>query len=1407
MTPKVEIILTGGLPSIISGNTNATAAGVLDLFDSEPIQLNMSCADIKDIKARKSTFSQSFVLPGTANNNTLFNFIFEIGSDSQFDPRKKTPCQLLVDTIPVMTTGNLQLTGIIVDDDKNISYEVSIFDETVDLVDALGSKELDVLDYTDMDHIWDGSHIVNSWTGSSQPYFYPLIDYGYGLNETDLTGTTGVAISQMFPAIQAKTIWDKIFNTAGYQYQSSFLDSTYFKNLYIPFNGSIDTVLSPTYLDQFKFVVQMPYSGATGFTEYLFSFPGAQNGKIGNPDHTSNLGNTPANFPNPLLINNNYNFTTNKYTASGSTSQKFHVNLKFQIPYPVNLGVLSDSLAAGTRLKVHVDFYRDSYMNGTQPFDIVWDQIPGFGINYNTDYNIIFSNNFDLNQGYNTQFGPTQIGENFWAVIHVFVHMYHYQTNTSSPVDWHIIWYSDPSNNFGTFYNTLSNQIVPNIFVPYNTWIPKKIKQIDYVNSIMTMHNLYVITDQDNPKKLIIEPRDDYYSAGQTKDWSNKLDLSKKIHQALLSEQQNNRIIFTYKLDKDYYNTDYNTSINRVFGDEYVNMNNDFTKDDKKIEIIFSPTPSVPILETKPLVIQSFPSSTVNDFVIPNIVKVDANGSFGRTDSNIRILQKNTNNLIKLGSNESWKLAGTSYTSYPYLGMLNHPFSGDTDIAFGTVEYEYYSMSAITPYNLVNKYYRKYLDQIIDKNGKLITANFYLTPADIQAFKFNNIIFVDGLSNGTMGDYFLVNSIKYSPTANGTSEVELIQLPDKQVDVIYTPIKRRTTSPKNIINLGNNYVNSVHSGAIGDSNLIGEDNWGIFALGKSQLIYGGGSHNILSIGSGTTIGGASINDFVVGDGNSIGNVNNNVLIFGNSNFIDDSNTNSYIYGDSNVINTGSTSTLILGSGNTIPSDLSYVVIFSSGITATTSNTLYVDNIQMSSGSTINGIPVSAITLSFSGTNVWTSGSTGNYSIKAINPSIVDATGDYSVAQGFDSRAFGIAAHAEGFQTISNGQGSHSEGTATTALSANTHAEGQGTTAGGTESHAEGLFTIAQGIVSHAEGGYSTAVGDFSHAEGSGTTSFNINSHAEGEGSKSLGYASHAEGYITTADGLGSHSEGYLSTASGFTSHAEGNATLALGSYSHAEGQSTTAAADYTHAEGQLSRALGQYSHAEGFATSSSGLASHAEGNATKAIGNYSHVEGQNCIATGQTAHAEGDTTTAYGDHSHAEGFQTKALQFGCHSQGQTTIASGIYSHAEGDTTTASGPYSHAEGGGTTASGTQYAHAEGNSTVSAGDSSHSEGRRTTASGDYSHAGGNLSTASGHTSFVHGSGSTAGGIGTIVLGHNINGSVESSVYVSQLILKSLTSTEEGNIVPANGMLIYNTTLNKFRGYENGAWVNLV
>jgi hypothetical protein len=42
---------------------------------------------------------------------------------------------------------------------------------------------------------------------------------------------------------------------------------------------------------------------------------------------------------------------------------------------------------------------------------------------------------------------------------------------------------------------------------------------------------------------------------------------------------------------------------------------------------------------------------------------------------------------------------------------------------------------------------------------------------------------------------------------------------------------------------------------------------------------------------------------------------------------------------------------------------------------------------------------------------------------------------------------------------------------------------------------------------------------------------------------------------------------------------------------------------------------------------------------------------------------------------------------------------------------------------------------------------------------------------------------------------------------LRLPSLTTAQIANVTAANGDMIYNSSVNKFQGYENGAWANII
>jgi Chaperone of endosialidase/Head domain of trimeric autotransporter adhesin len=162
---------------------------------------------------------------------------------------------------------------------------------------------------------------------------------------------------------------------------------------------------------------------------------------------------------------------------------------------------------------------------------------------------------------------------------------------------------------------------------------------------------------------------------------------------------------------------------------------------------------------------------------------------------------------------------------------------------------------------------------------------------------------------------------------------------------------------------------------------------------------------------------------------------------------------------------------------------------------------------------------------------------GNIGEKALDLSysetagtVLGATGNASIAMGFETIASGDYSTAMGISTIASGNGSMAMGNATTA---------------------SGSFSTTMGVVTKASANYATAMGYNTVASGVYAIAFGASTVASGNASFATGDNSKAPGIISTAIGNST-------TASGFSATAMGHNTTASGSFSTAMGSSTKA---------------------------------------------------------------------------------------------------------------------------------------------------------------------------------------------------------------------------------------------------------
>ena len=147
----------------------------LDLFDNVSIPLTYTIMDVKEPEKRKTSWSKTISIPGTANNNRIFSHVYEIGQDgwttiggksvyTGFNPNLRKEVIVLNDGIQVLK-GNMQMKSIKKDKDGNIQYEVALNGDLTSLFYDVGTAKLNDLDFSEWDHLWTKESIKNSWEG------------------------------------------------------------------------------------------------------------------------------------------------------------------------------------------------------------------------------------------------------------------------------------------------------------------------------------------------------------------------------------------------------------------------------------------------------------------------------------------------------------------------------------------------------------------------------------------------------------------------------------------------------------------------------------------------------------------------------------------------------------------------------------------------------------------------------------------------------------------------------------------------------------------------------------------------------------------------------------------------------------------------------------------------------------------------------------------------------------------------------------------------------------------------------------------------------------------------------------------------------------------------------------------
>lgn len=541
------------------------------------------------------------------------------------------------------------------------------------------------LDLSDYNHTWDSTNIEDSWTDPiGVGYVYPLIDRGYSVNEKNYY------YKETFPATYVKTLIDKIFSEAGYRYSSTFFNSTIFKSLILPYVGDGFRMTEAEVEDR---LFELGFNSSSSFITMGSAglpikvlFPDTIKNSVP-PAISANSWTVPTGYLGGYILRGEFDLTIKYIGASSYTND----TIVFEARLMLDRGGVISSLKSF-------------------PFTIPWTA------------SITNGSTFDFK--YDTQCPLTYLIDGDILYMDWSVLTY---KNIFTPSDLQIRFNAGTSffNSSDGIYNLGAN-------IQLSNSLPKQFKQADLLKGLIKMFNLYFEPDATDDKKLIIEPRDDFYTSTIV-DLTNKLDVSRLYSIDPMGALQWKSLEFHYQEDNDEYNKKYNEQYTNEYGFKRVTVSNDFLTEIKRIELPFAPTPLA--------------DSSTNDRTISKIRFFNSDGARQATAAKPRILYYG--GLVNTAFGTYFlgdTIAPTPRSSFAYAGHLDSVSNPTFDLSFALPETIYYGAGTrplLTNANLYNKYWKKSIDEITDKDSKILTCYMHLTNVDLQNISFRNYYLID----------------------------------------------------------------------------------------------------------------------------------------------------------------------------------------------------------------------------------------------------------------------------------------------------------------------------------------------------------------------------------------------------------------------------------------------------------------------------------------------------------------------------------------------------------------------------------------------------------------------------------------------------------------------------------------
>jgi hypothetical protein len=646
------------------------------------------------------------------------------------------------------------------------------------LFQDLGDKKLNELDLSALNHDWTFANMVTSWTPSAAiGYYYGLIDLGLSSNQR------GYRTENWLPQIFLKVIIDAIFKDAGYRYSSNFFTSGHYTKLVVPATQNKPLLTEAQVTDR-----TFEADRATD-SSYVEVFPNSFN---------------QLEFPN--LVQNTvpvggYNTTTSVFTVPNKGNYRFGLNSKQTIRYKTFISGIYDNVRIYYYIKKN-----------------------GIGIYQSRNYVSTIVTSLYLNEVASVT-TYCEVGDTIECGFYF---------NQESRNDTYEI-----SSLTDSYFNGVVNaEIVVGETMQLASCLPSDIKQTDFLLSVINLFNLYIEPSDLDPKRLIIEPRDNFY-LNTLVDLTDKVDMSQPIEIKPLAELKYKEYNYEMAADKDAANSDYLLKYSQPYGSAKIGIVNDFVDETFTTKVVFAPTPLI--------------NSKNVGMVFSQIVFRDTSGTRKDGTSKLRLLYAGglsasfgTNFFSLLDPDGTFHF----FNSYPYVGHLDNFNNPTYDVNYYQPKEIAYTTNTKVNYttnNLYNLYHRKGLEEITNKDSKTVTLYVHLTENEINKLSFRNYYFIDK-------QYYRLYELDFDSNSEEPAKLTFLKLAVAPAFVGgEIPINGggggETTLNQDINPNGNDFTKDADINVSGEDNMVrGEANLVNSDLnlinGRLNSVFGGGNNQL-----------------------------------------------------------------------------------------------------------------------------------------------------------------------------------------------------------------------------------------------------------------------------------------------------------------------------------------------------------------------------------------------------------------------------------------------------------------------------------------------------------------------------------------------------------------------------------